>query len=77
MKVQAIKLGYYDHKRRRVGEIFEIKKGVIPSKIWMKVLSEDEEEAEVSGEEVHEHKAKGHGKHKHGKHMSSGNEEVI
>ena len=41
MKVQAIQLGYYDNRRRRVGEVFSIKDEVEFSSKWMKKVDED------------------------------------
>ena len=35
MEVKAIKLGYYDHKRRRVGSVFELKDAKDFSEKWM------------------------------------------
>lgn len=35
MKVRATKLGYYDHRRRREGDVFEIHSEKAFSKLWM------------------------------------------
>jgi len=38
MKVRAIRLGYYNHKRRREGEIFELLDDKSFSNKWMEKL---------------------------------------
>lgn len=43
MKVKATKLGYYDHKRRYAGAVFELKSKKEFSDKWMEELDEDEE----------------------------------
>lgn len=40
MKVRAIRLGYYNHKRRREGEIFEVLDDKAFSKVWMEKIGE-------------------------------------
>lgn len=48
MKVEALQLGYYEHCRRRAGDVFEMddaffEGGKCPS--WVKPLKEEEEPA--------------------------------
>jgi len=41
MKVRAIRLGYYNHRRRREGEIFELLDDKAFSNKWMESLEEE------------------------------------
>ena len=62
MKVRAIRLGYYNHKRRREGEIFELLDDKSFSNRWMEKLEGatpkakpkvvEEQEAQSPSEEV-------------------------
>lgn len=49
MKVRAIKLGYYDHKRRREGAVFNLFDKKDFSKSWMESLEEVEAPAKAKG----------------------------
>jgi hypothetical protein len=51
MKVRAKRLGLYNHKRRRVGDVFTISGPEKLSKVWMEVIedkSSDQPEEVVS-----------------------------
>jgi hypothetical protein len=49
--VKAIKEGYYENSRRRVGSRFILKDAAAFSKLWMKPVEEADESEEVEQEQ--------------------------
>jgi hypothetical protein len=52
MKVQATRLGFYNHKRRREGSVFRLRKSEDFSKQWMVELKGKQAKVEIE-EELH------------------------
>ena len=83
IKVKAIRLGYYKHRRRKEGSLFVIKDEKEFSKVWMKKVDDDEfvkpdaEEEEDEAEVEPVVKAKGRSKAKSAESKSASNSEVI
>ena len=52
MKVKAVKLGYYKHKRRYPGEVFELNDEKLFSQKWMKKVDIDGSDSDEDDEVV-------------------------
>lgn len=56
MLVRALKLGYYEHKRRREGDLFNLRKEAEFSSSWMELVDEkdapEETAADVAADET-------------------------
>ena len=50
IRVRAIRMGYYDHIRRRVGDVFMVPQAVF-SKKWMEMVSSGTPERMTTGQE--------------------------
>jgi hypothetical protein len=75
MKVKALKLGYYDNKRRREGQVFDIKNEKEFSEKWMEYVEKDEKPS-VKVEKPREAKALSQAMGKVGA-TPTGNQDVI